>query len=339
MDFTTNFKMQGDIKFRNKAEPRFFNVAPGVWGMKNIFVNLYMILNPFDGNWVLLDTGVFNVKNKIKDMARRLFGEPGIPSSIILTHGHFDHTGSVKALAAEWNVPVFAHYLELPFLTGRSNFPPADPTVGGGLVSLLAFSYPAHPIDISNHIQSLPENGRVPGLPEWKYIHTPGHSPGHISLFRENDNVLLAGDAFVTTKAESFLATISAYRKLSGPPKYFTYNWSLAKESVKTLAVLEPEIAATGHGAPMKGVELREALTHLSENFYTLAVPSHGRYIKEPAITNATGLLYLPSTQLDKRKGALAGLALAALAISVLLIFKKRKTVKKTKHALAYEIW
>lgn len=331
--------MRSDIKFRNKVEQYFFNVAPGVWGMKNLFVNLYMILNPFDGNWVLLDTGVFKVKNKIKDMARRLFGEPGIPSSIILTHGHFDHTGSVKELASDWNVPVFAHYLELPFLTGRSNFPPADPTVGGGLVSLLAFSYPDHPIDISNYIQSLPENGRVPGLPEWKYIHTPGHSPGHISLFRENDGVLLAGDAFVTTKVESFLATISSYRKLSGPPKYFTYDWNLAKESVKSLAMLEPEIAATGHGEVMKGQELRESLNHLSENFYRLAVPSHGRYVEEPAVTNATGLLYLPSSKLDTRTTVLAGIAITALTISLLLLFKKRKTVKKNKHALAYEIW
>lgn len=331
--------MKNEIKFKNNTEPIFFNVAPGVWGMKNIFVNLYMILNPFDGNWVLLDTGFLNVKNKIKTMARRLFGEPGIPSSIILTHGHFDHTGAVKQLASEWNVPVFAHYLELPFLTGRSNFPPPDPTVGGGFMSLISFTYPNHPINISNHIQSLPDNGRVPGLPEWKYVHTPGHSPGHISLFRENDGVLLAGDAFVTTQAESFFSTMFSTLKLSGPPKYFTYDWNLAKQSVKTLAMLEPEIAATGHGETMKGQELRDELNHLSENFYRLAVPSQGRYIEQPAITNATGLLYLPSVKMDKRTMALAGVAITAFTLGMLLLFKKQKKVRKHKNALAYEIW
>ncbi len=54
--------MRNEINFKNKVGPHFFSVAPGVWGMKNIFVNLYMVLNPFDGNWVLLDTGVMNVK-------------------------------------------------------------------------------------------------------------------------------------------------------------------------------------------------------------------------------------------------------------------------------------
>ncbi|MEO7801841.1 MAG: MBL fold metallo-hydrolase, partial [Ginsengibacter sp.] len=317
--------MKSDIKFKNKAGSNFFNVAPGVWGMKNIFVNLYMILNPFDGNWVLLDTGVSNARNKIKSMARRLFGEPGIPSSIILTHGHFDHTGAVKQLCEEWNVPVFAHYLELPFLTGISHFPPPDPTVGGGFMSLISFTYPDHPIDISSHIQSLPDNGRVPGLPEWKYIHTPGHSPGHISLFRENDGVLLAGDAFVTTKAESLLSTIFSTQQLSGPPKYFTYDWNLAKQSVKTLAMLEPDIAATGHGEPMKGQELRHELNHLSENFYRLAVPARGRYVDEPAVTNAAGLLYLPSVNVDKRTAALAGVAITAFVFGILLLMKKRK--------------
>lgn len=331
--------MQREIKFKNKTGTDFFNVAPGVWGLKNIFVNLYMILNPFDGNWVLLDTGVFNSKNKIKEMARRLFGEPGIPSSIILTHGHFDHTCAVKELAEEWNIPVFAHYLELPFLTGKSHFPPADPTVGGGLVSLLAFTYPHHPIDISNYIQSLPENGRVPGLPEWKYIHTPGHSPGHISIFRENDGVLLAGDAFVTTRAESFFSILFSYRELNGPPKYFTYDWALAKESVKSLARLEPQIAATGHGEVMKGNELKTTLNNLSEHFYHLAVPCTGRYVEEPAITNATGVVYLPPSNIDKRKMVVAGLTVLALAISIMLVFKKRKKSEQTKNALAYDIW
>src|SRR5436309_14628728 len=112
--------MNTDINFQKKVATNYFTVAPGVWGMKDVFVNFYMILNPFDGNWVLVDAGLKWSAPKIKKMARRLFGENSKPSSIILTHGHFDHVGSVEKLAEEWRVPVFAHYLEMPYLTGKS---------------------------------------------------------------------------------------------------------------------------------------------------------------------------------------------------------------------------
>src|SRR5688572_8956338 len=236
--------MTSRIKYQKNIYKKFFNVAPGVWGLKDVFVNLYMILNPFDGSWVLVDTGLKWSAPKIKKMAKQLFGGHPMPSSIVLTHGHFDHVGSLQKLLEEWNVPVYAHYLETPFLTGKSSYPPPDPGVGGGLMSLMSWTYPTSPINISTSLNVLADNGRVPGLPEWKYIHTPGHSPGHISLFRESDNVLIAGDAFVSTKAESVLSTMLQTKVLSGPPKYFTYDWNLARESVNSLLRLEPEVVA-----------------------------------------------------------------------------------------------
>lgn len=42
---------------------------------------------------------------------------------MILTHGHFDHVGSIEALLERWPVPMFAHPLEFPFLTGREAYP------------------------------------------------------------------------------------------------------------------------------------------------------------------------------------------------------------------------
>ena len=76
-------------------------------------------------------------------------------------------------------------------------------------------------------------NGR--GLPGWRVIETPGHSPGHVSLFRESDGVLIAGDAFVTTKQESLLAVMTQRQELRGPPMYFTCDWDAARESVQKL--------------------------------------------------------------------------------------------------------
>jgi len=332
--------MHSRIKYQKNIYTKFFNVAPGVWGLKDVFVNMYMILNPFDGNWVLVDAGLKWSASKIKKMANQLFGENPKPSSIILTHGHFDHVGALRKLIEEWNVPVFAHSLEIPFLTGKSYYPPTDPGVGGGLMSLLSWSYPTSPINISSNLNVLPENGRVPGLPEWKYIHTPGHAPGHISLFRESDNVLIAGDAFVTSKAESAISVMFQTKKLSGPPKYFTYDWRLAKDSVRNLMKLEPGIVASGHGAPMQGNELRESLRYLSSHFYEMAVPPQGRYVNDAAIINTSGVIYTPPNNINYRSLAIKILgAIALTAATCALLLKENKKNNKTKAALAYDVW
>ena len=289
------------------------SVAPGVWRIKDVFVNMYLIHNPSENKWVLVDTGLKTSAKKIRKVANHLFWPESKPAAIILTHAHFDHTGSLRQLADEWDVPIYAHKLERPYLTGLSSYPPPDPSVGGGLMSLLSFTYPKGPIDVSDRLLTLPEDGTVPELPEWRYIHTPGHAPGHISLYRQRDKLLLAGDAFVTTNQESAFAVLAQSRKLQGPPKYFTYNWISAERSVKTLADLEPELGATGHGRPMAGEELRQALHHLADNFRELAIPHSGRYIDEPALVNYDGVQYTPPPHNRKLLLTVAGIATAAV--------------------------
>src|SRR5690606_7308884 len=88
----------------------------------NQIVNLVMIGRP-GGNWVLVDAGVPKSGAEIIQAAESRFGSGNPPQAIILTHGHFDHVGSIVDLLLEWNVPVFAHPLEVPFLTGQQAYP------------------------------------------------------------------------------------------------------------------------------------------------------------------------------------------------------------------------
>lgn len=301
----------------------WYSVAPGVWRIKDLLVNMYLIHNPSNNTWVLLDTGLSTSANKIKNVAKHLFWPEITPSAIVLTHAHFDHTGSLRKLADEWDVPIYAHSLEKPYLTGASSYPPPDPSVGGGMMSLLSFLYPKKPVDVADRLVILPEDGTIPVLPDWKYFHTPGHAPGHISLFRASDKLLLAGDAFVTTRQESALSVITQKREVHGPPKYFTYNWGSAERSVKILAALDPNIAATGHGKPMAGSELRDALHHLADNFRELAVPRSGRYVDEPALVNYDGVQYTPPPRNTKLLLAVAGITTAAVV--GFLVAKNRK--------------
>ena len=297
-----------------------FAVAPRVWGLKTIFVNLFFIAEP-DGSWVLVDAGVPGSANKIRSAAEEIFGEDARPQAIVLTHGHFDHIGAVKELAEQWEVPVYAHPLELPYLTGQSSYPPPDPSVGGGGMAYMSFAYPKKPINIRNHVELLPPDGSVPNLTGWHWIHTPGHSPGHVSLFREEDRVLVVGDAFTTRDAESALAVMTEKREVHGPPAYFTPDWAAAHRSVDALADLNPEIAASGHGMPMRGQELRRQLDNLVKNFWVVAVPAKGRYVHQPAVADERGVISVPppvSNPVPKIMAIAGAVALAGWAMSAL---------------------
>jgi len=319
-----------DLETLESYTAPIFTVAPGVWGRKELFVNVYIIQDHVTGNWVLVDAGLKWSAANIKRMARELFGENAKPAAIVLTHGHFDHVGALQSLATEWDVPVYAHPMELPFLNGKSGYPPADPTVGGGMMSVMSWMYPTGPINISDRLKPLPLNGTIPHMPEWKYISTPGHSPGHVSLFREKDKVLIAGDAFVTTKAESAIYALTHMKHFSGPPKYFTCNWASAKQSVMRLEGLNPEIAATGHGKPMRGEELRTEIRKLVSAFERLAVPAEGRYVNEPAVTNENGIVFLPPAT-EKLSAVIKVLGITLAVASVALFFYQQTRKKKNQ--------
>ncbi len=257
-------------------------VAPDVTGVRILFVNVYAITS-FDGAWTLVDSGIPLSTSRIKTWIHERFGKDAKPQNILLTHGHFDHVGSVKELADEWNVPVFAHPRELDYLNGKTKYPPPDPTVGGGLMAVLSPLYPRTSADIREHVRALPADGSIPGLPKWHWIHTPGHAPGHISLFRESDRVLLPGDAFCTTDQNSFLAVARQKPELNGPPAYYTPDWDAARDSVRKLAALRPLTIAPGHGAPISGEQVADQLEELARNFDQIARPEHGVYAR-PAV-------------------------------------------------------
>ena len=246
-----------------------------------------------DRGWVLIDAGLPGTAGLIAGAAEQRFGHGARPAAIVMTHGHFDHVGVLETLAEQWDVPVYAHPLELPYLNGEAAYPPPDPTVGGGVMSLLSPLFPRSPVNVGSRLHALPDDGSVPSMPGWRWIHTPGHAPGHVSFWREADRTLLSGDAFISTKQESAYAAATQEPELHGPPMYFTVDWQASRRSVETLAALEPEVVVTGHGLPLHGAEMRAALHRLAAEFDRVAVPANGRYVEHPARAE-DGSVYRP---------------------------------------------
>src|SRR5215204_3565318 len=302
-------------------------VAPGLAYLRDRIVNVAFIgsLDGRDNPWVLVDAGLPGATARIVHAAETLFGAGSTPAAIVLTHGHFDHVGSLKELVRRWEVPVYAHELEMPYLTGRSSYPPPDPAVGGGGMAAMSRFFPRKPIDLGDSVQPLPEDGTVPVIGEWRWLHTPGHAPGHVSLFRDYDRALVAGDAFVTTKQESLSAALTQRPEMHGPPAYYTIDWLAAEASVDALAALDPYVAVTGHGVAMRGERLQRDLRNLSANFREQAVPKRGRYIREPAIADRSGVVFVPPPVADTVGRTVAGVAAVAVAAFALSAVRRRQ--------------
>jgi glyoxylase-like metal-dependent hydrolase (beta-lactamase superfamily II) len=244
------------------------NVAEGVRGLRIGFVNVFAVSHP-SGSWSLIDAGVPFTAGMIRSWAERHFDRP--PVAILLTHGHFDHVSAAPELAEEWDVPVYAHPLEAPYLTGQKEYPPPDPKVGGGMMAVLSPIYPRGPVDLGKRLRLFSEletRNEIGELPGWEIVHTPGHTPGHVSFFRSADQTLIVGDAFCTTKPESFFdAAVSQPPELHGPPAYFTSDWNQAAQSIRRLAKLHPRVVAPGHGKPLAGREMEATFSQFAENF------------------------------------------------------------------------
>ena len=306
-------------------------VAAGVTQLRiQRFVNVYFVETGTPGEWVLIDTGLPGSAKTIIAAADELFCPGTRPEAILLTHGHLDHLGAARELADHWQVPVIVHPLELPYVTGQALYPPRDPTVGGSLAFMSRF-FPTQLPNLEDRVQALDaDDPSTPFLMNWRWLHVPGHAPGQIAFFRDADGTLLGADAFATCHHDSVPAILLGVPKISRAGTPFNYDWEASRQSVQTLAALEPKAIGCGHGPVITGPAAAAGLQELATNYPS---PEHGRYVHEPARTDASGVEHLPPAPKDTLplKAAIIGSSLLAVGAAWLLGGRRRSKNKKSK--------
>jgi glyoxylase-like metal-dependent hydrolase (beta-lactamase superfamily II) len=212
-----------------------------------------------DEAWVLIDAGWASDAARILAAAESLFGAD-TPAAILLTHAHPDHAGSARELARAWGATVYVHPAELAIARGdfaaMGEFAgPIDRWLVLPLMRAMGRRRREAMIarsSLAGVVQPFDPEAGVPGLPDWTCIQTPGHTPGHVSFFRPADRVVITGDALVTMRLNSPSGLLLGRPGLSGPPRYTSWKWSLARTSIATISRLEPSVVASGHGLPLR---------------------------------------------------------------------------------------
>jgi glyoxylase-like metal-dependent hydrolase (beta-lactamase superfamily II) len=146
--------------------------------------------------------------------------------TVLLTHHDGDHAGALAELRDEVDVTVLVHAEEAPYVDGRSFPLKGNPDDG---------RYPATPVDVELVGDEILHTTAGP----LRVVNTPGHSPGHVSLYFANENLLLAGDALVADGDDD---------RLHGPKPEYTPDVERATESVGTLAALDVDRTLCYHG-------------------------------------------------------------------------------------------
>jgi hydroxyacylglutathione hydrolase len=202
-------------------------------------MNVYLLEE--DGGVTVFDSGIKSMAHGIAEAAER-FG--GI-NRVVLGHGHTDHRGSAPRLDA----PVYCHPDEVVDAEGSGGFRYWPDLRHSELPRSARLMHPffhrhlwdGGPVKISGTVS---EGDEVAGF---RVFHAPGHAPGLIVLWREQDRLALVTDLFYTIDMNG--------RHSEPHMPDDTYNWdsAMARESARKVAALEPAAAWAGHGDPLRG--------------------------------------------------------------------------------------
>jgi glyoxylase-like metal-dependent hydrolase (beta-lactamase superfamily II) len=179
---------------------------------------------------------------------------------VVLTHHHVDHIGLLERVRKAAGARVFAHPLAVPYVEQEDSFMQFHdrfflelyrecgvPQEKLAIVQryhqmMMTFSEPSKIDGLIKHEQA------VPNLPEWQVLYTPGHSQSHLSLYREKDRLMIAGDHIIKHISSNAFIEPPRDQSRTRPLTLVQYRTAL-----EMCADMEIELILPGHGEPVTG--------------------------------------------------------------------------------------
>jgi glyoxylase-like metal-dependent hydrolase (beta-lactamase superfamily II) len=213
-------------------------LAPGVFRIPTTpfsLVNSYAFVD--DEGVTLIDCGIAKAPPRIVAGLAEIGRRPSDVTRIVLTHVHPDHAGGAAELQRRTGAPVLAHSGDREF--AEAGRPPAsDPgRLSGRILRRLNRNARFEPIEVATPLSDGDLLNVAGGL---RVLHTPGHSPGHVSLLHEPTGVLITGDAIFNVLG------------LRRSPAMLCSDVRMTERTAHVLGEVEYEIAAFTHGPEIR---------------------------------------------------------------------------------------
>jgi len=206
--------------------PLPMEIAPGCYAIDN-FLGAWCYLLTGASN-LIVDTGVPGRASAILRALARIGVAPTGVDHIVLTHFDLDHSGSAVALAAHTGAPIIIHEADAPYLATPEACPRLRAALYWPLITwLLRWHRPSE--------VTLVREGEMLG--DWQILHTPGHTPGSITLHR--DDILVVGDAIVHRGG-----------RLRENAPWLATNLAEQRASARRLATIDARVVLPGHYSP-----------------------------------------------------------------------------------------
>ena len=213
-------------------------LADSVWRIPTLPFDL---LNSFalvddDGSVTLVDCGLKRAPARIVAGLAAMGKAPGDVTRIVLTHSHIDHAGGLAEVRRRTDAPVEVHADDAGYVREGVSAPP-DTSLTMGRLMARGPDQKFAPVEIGRELR---DGDVLPVADTLRVVHTPGHTPGHVSLLHESSGVLITGDS---------LFNIRGVRWPYGPA---CTNARQARSTAQRLVDLPYSIAAFTHGAEIR---------------------------------------------------------------------------------------
>jgi glyoxylase-like metal-dependent hydrolase (beta-lactamase superfamily II) len=180
----------------------------------------------------LIDCGYAGSVNRIERAIAAQGREPRGLRTVVVTHGHPDHAGSARELAAG-GASILIHPADAVRLSTTWRDVARKPSRGG----VFAAMTPEPPA-----VQLIEDGDVLPILGGLRVVHTPGHTPGSVCLYGARDRVVFVGDNLQRR-----------FGRLSFASTLYSDDPALARRSMTRLAALDIETIVFGHYAALDG--------------------------------------------------------------------------------------